>query len=271
MPSRRHTQLPFYDVFGIWPRPKRSVERVIADYKSKRSSQSAGAAAVEPPNPEPKSEEPKVEEPKPEEPKAEEPEVRQSGAQMPEEAPGADSSKADMLGLAQMMMMPEGKEPDPEKKDAGSEWTAEQDAELVELKKTMPWKQIAHKLGKPVGEIKKHWNILNAKAKEKEEKETPSSSEAAKTETPKEEKQKDERKKKEESKKGEAQREVKSERVVVFADERFSSQEMQLLLRLANRYDDGKWLAVASSFYDKTGRRVTPDEVHQRMDELFFA
>lgn len=38
-----------------------------------------------------------------------------------------------------------------------------------------------------------------------------------------------------------------------------------LVHKLAERYDDRKWLEVASKFFDKTGKRVHADEMREAL------
>ncbi|KAI9862466.1 MAG: hypothetical protein M1813_004317 [Trichoglossum hirsutum] len=49
------------------------------------------------------------------------------------------------------------------------------------------------------------------------------------------------------------------------ADEDWSKDELVLLLNIAKRYEETKWLYIASRFYDKTGRRVTAEEVKEKL------
>ncbi|KAI9664417.1 MAG: hypothetical protein M1829_005810 [Trizodia sp. TS-e1964] len=48
-------------------------------------------------------------------------------------------------------------------------------------------------------------------------------------------------------------------------DGKWSKDEVELLLRLSFKYDDGKWLSVASRFFDITGRRVSGSDVKSKL------
>lgn len=51
-------------------------------------------------------------------------------------------------------------------------------------------------------------------------------------------------------------------------DDFFSFGELQCLSELLVRDDGQKWLRIASSFYNKTGRRVHPDDIKEKFEEL---
>lgn len=52
--------------------------------------------------------------------------------------------------------------------------------------------------------------------------------------------------------------------VTLQEDDLFSFGELQLLSELIARYDVDRWGIVASRFFDKTGRRVHPDDVRDK-------
>jgi hypothetical protein len=41
--------------------------------------------------------------------------------------------------------------------------------------------------------------------------------------------------------------------------------QLILLLEIAKRYEQMKWLYIASGFYDKTGKRVSAEEVKEKL------
>ncbi|EME49068.1 hypothetical protein DOTSEDRAFT_76495 [Dothistroma septosporum NZE10] len=51
-------------------------------------------------------------------------------------------------------------------------------------------------------------------------------------------------------------------------DELFNFGELQLLTELINKNPDRSWLTIASLFMDKTGRRVHPDDIRDKFDEM---
>jgi hypothetical protein len=46
-----------------------------------------------------------------------------------------------------------------------------------------------------------------------------------------------------------------------------SFQEILLLHKLADQYEKEKWLRISSRFFDKTGKRITPDMAKQRIEK----
>jgi len=51
-------------------------------------------------------------------------------------------------------------------------------------------------------------------------------------------------------------------------DELFTFGELQLLTELVKRDQDLFWLRIAANFYDKTGRRVHPDDVREKFEQM---
>ena len=51
-------------------------------------------------------------------------------------------------------------------------------------------------------------------------------------------------------------------------DELFSFGELQFLSELLMHDDYGRWLRIASRFFDKTGRRIAPEDVRDKFIEL---
>lgn len=52
---------------------------------------------------------------------------------------------------------------------------------------------------------------------------------------------------------------------MVYADESLSTEEAVLLSKLADKYDKEMWLRICSKFFDKTGKRLDPDEARRHI------
>lgn len=50
-----------------------------------------------------------------------------------------------------------------------------------------------------------------------------------------------------------------------YMDDKFTLEEIILLHKLADHYENEKWLRVSSRFFDKTGRRISPDDAKLRV------
>ncbi|EEH46763.2 uncharacterized protein PADG_02861 [Paracoccidioides brasiliensis Pb18] len=50
---------------------------------------------------------------------------------------------------------------------------------------------------------------------------------------------------------------------ILYIDENFSFEEILLLNKLAMQCDEEKWLRISSRFFDKTGKRLTPQEAKE--------
>lgn len=66
------------------------------------------------------------------------------------------------------------------------------------------------------------------------------------------------------SKAGSEARFTMNEWVTLQEDDLFSFGELQLLSELIAKYDTDRWQLIASRFFDKTGRRVHPDDVRDK-------
>lgn len=49
-------------------------------------------------------------------------------------------------------------------------------------------------------------------------------------------------------------------------DPDFTVAELILLNQLAAKYEDDKWLRISSRFFDKTGKRLSPQEAKARVE-----
>jgi len=54
-------------------------------------------------------------------------------------------------------------------------------------------------------------------------------------------------------------------KVYYYLDNEFTLDEIILLHNLADRYEKEKWLRISSRFYDKTGKRITPEQAKSRI------
>ncbi|TKA69365.1 hypothetical protein B0A55_06157 [Friedmanniomyces simplex] len=187
------------------------------------------------------------------------------------------------------------------------DWTAEEDAELKKLMgggKTP--KQIGQEMKRGQGQIKKRWNdiggghnvvvVVQTDKKKKDEvvdaqkpmtkkekkaaKKVRDEKDAADAEKkqpePKKEKAKEKSKPaaaaKTPSKAGSAHggeaRFTMIEWLTLQEDSLFSFGELQCLSELIMRDQNQTWLRIAAAFYDKTGRRVHPDDIREKFEEM---
>jgi len=51
-------------------------------------------------------------------------------------------------------------------------------------------------------------------------------------------------------------------------DDLFSFGELQCLSELIMRDQSQTWLRIASSFYDKTGRKVHPEDIQEKFEQM---
>jgi hypothetical protein len=58
-----------------------------------------------------------------------------------------------------------------------------------------------------------------------------------------------------------------AKKTIFYIDESLSVEDIILLTRLEARYEDEKWLRISSRFFDKTGKRFTPDEVRKCLQQ----
>ena len=58
-----------------------------------------------------------------------------------------------------------------------------------------------------------------------------------------------------------------AKRTIFYIDENFSVEDIILLTKLEAKYEDEKWLRISSRFYDKTGKRFTPQEVKKYLQQ----
>ncbi|KAL1953547.1 hypothetical protein VTO42DRAFT_2603 [Malbranchea cinnamomea] len=148
-------------------------------------------------------------------------------------------------------------------------WTAEQDAELLRMKlENGTWKGIATALGRHVQDVKNRWGQIKPKDKghsegkqrEEENSESAKPSNSGETkcvsfvESPRTDK----------NKKAHSKKAATSP-----PDPDFTVDELVLLNTLAAKYEEEKWLRISSRFFDKTGKRLTPQEAKQRIERYW--
>ncbi|TKA62958.1 hypothetical protein B0A55_10650, partial [Friedmanniomyces simplex] len=187
------------------------------------------------------------------------------------------------------------------------DWTAEEDAELKKLMgegKTP--KQIGQEMKRFQGQIKKRWNeigggdnvvvVVQTDEKKKDEvvdaqkpmtkkekkaaKKAQDEKDAAAAEKKQPEPEKERAKEtskpaaaaKAPSKAGSAHggeaRFTMNEWLTLQEDSLFSFGELQCLSELIMRDQNQTWLRIAAAFYDKTGRRVHPDDIREKFEEM---
>jgi len=143
------------------------------------------------------------------------------------------------------------------------------------------FKQIAKEMKRGQAQIKKHWAEIGNTAKVDQ-------AEPKKTETRAEEPKHASKKEKKAAKKAEAEihaaaaekKDTKPDRrdgearftlhewQTLTEDSLFSLGELQCLSELAMRDQSQNWLRVAAKFYDKTGRRVHPEDIREKFEEM---
>ena len=143
---------------------------------------------------------------------------------------------------------------------------AADDAWLKKMKaEQMSWKRIAAKMGRAEHEIKTHWKEIRTDdaapatpkkpAREADEavptkhKKSPADAGTAKP------------------KPAPAAPSESEDYITLYEDDFFSAVELRLLADLMMRDDARRWLRISSAFFDKTGRRVHPDDVRERFEQ----
>ncbi|KAL2006094.1 hypothetical protein VTN00DRAFT_9748 [Thermoascus crustaceus] len=183
-------------------------------------------------------------------------------------------------------------------------WTPELDARLTELKNVnTPWISISIAMdNRPIAELKKRWNLLRAADVELERKTAATKKTKfgyERWDSEEEEEEEDsERRRYERKLEEKPKRRVSfsdplvipgkaksislqtdkpleppkhkdkgkdAKKVYYYLDNEFTLEEIVLLHNLADRYEKEKWLRISSRFYDKTGKRITPDQAKSRI------
>ncbi|KAF3480183.1 uncharacterized protein GIQ15_05530 [Arthroderma uncinatum] len=139
-------------------------------------------------------------------------------------------------------------------------WTDKEDEQLSKLKQdNVSWKTIAETMKWPVSDLKERWRIIKPPEPPKEAK--PDKEESKADNKKEKNKQKvafTEPSKDKPSKEG-------SKKVIYYTDESLSLEEVILLNKLAEKYDKEMWLRISSKFFDKTGKRLDPEEAKRHV------
>lgn len=164
-------------------------------------------------------------------------------------------------------------------KDKDAPFTAEDDEVLKRMKgENKSWKEIVEVLGRNQHVLKTHWKEINEAGGKNDNADTNNN-------------KKDKENKKDKSARAEQKPEptpskpasVKApsvagsngqarftmhEWMTLQEDDFFSFGELQCLSELMLRDERQRWLRVASAFYDKTGRRVHPEDIREKFAEM---
>ncbi|EGD91742.2 uncharacterized protein TERG_07960 [Trichophyton rubrum CBS 118892] len=134
------------------------------------------------------------------------------------------------------------------------DWTNEDNAQLKKLKEdNISWRKIAETMNWPVHELRERWRAIKPELPKKSQQEP--------------EKVKQDGVQEKQVVFMESVKEKKSKEIpkVVYADESLSTEEAVLLSKLADKYDKEMWLRICSKFFDKTGKRLDPDEARRHI------
>ncbi|EFR01544.1 hypothetical protein MGYG_04546 [Nannizzia gypsea CBS 118893] len=135
------------------------------------------------------------------------------------------------------------------------DWTDEDDAQLKKLKEdNISWRKIAETMRSSVHELKERWRVIRPEPAKQPQPEP----EKVKEDSPQEKKAVVVEPSAKEKKGKEAPK-------VVYTDESLSTEEAVLLSKLADKYDREMWLRISSKFFDKTGKRLDPDEARRHI------
>ncbi|DAA73481.1 TPA_exp: Uncharacterized protein A8136_4662 [Trichophyton benhamiae CBS 112371] len=133
------------------------------------------------------------------------------------------------------------------------DWTDEDNAQLKGLKEdNISWRKIAETMNWPVHELKERWRAIKPEPPKKPQPE------------PEKVKQDSVQKRVVFTESGD-EKKGKEAPKVVYADESLSTEEAVLLSKLADKYDKEMWLRICSKFFDKTGKRLDPDEARRHI------
>ncbi|KAM5432451.1 hypothetical protein MferCBS31731_007466 [Microsporum ferrugineum] len=137
-------------------------------------------------------------------------------------------------------------------------WTDQDNEQLMKLKQdSTSWRAIAVAMKWPVHELKERWRAIKPEPPEEPKPEKVE----VKAESP-------ENKKKvafTESTKEKKTSKESSKKVMCYTDESLSMEEAILLNKLADKYDKEMWLRISSKFFDKTGKRLDPEEARRHI------
>ncbi|KAF7187283.1 hypothetical protein HII31_11371 [Pseudocercospora fuligena] len=167
------------------------------------------------------------------------------------------------------------KKPGPNK-----EFTEDDDKQLRELMESgASFKTIAKQMpGKSKADVEDRWKVIDHSNKPDAKPEESKKEEPKKEEPKKEEPKKASSTKAPSAKAASVVSKARSHRsearftmgewMTLQEDELFTFQELQLLSHIIMRDPSQSWLRVASSFHDKTGRRVHPDDIREKFEAM---
>ncbi|KLJ06854.1 hypothetical protein EMPG_17653 [Blastomyces silverae] len=160
------------------------------------------------------------------------------------------------------------------------EWTTDDDDTLRRLKaEGMSWKAISTSMDRPVQALKTRWGIVRPAVEYKIQR--PHTSGQCETSS-RSQQQQAETQRRHERRVSFAEPLVMNgkndttstttytrnpKKKILYVDENFSLEEILLLNKLAVQYDEEKWLRISSRFYDKTGKRLTPQEAREHVQK----
>ncbi|QSS60377.1 hypothetical protein I7I51_05175 [Histoplasma capsulatum] len=170
-------------------------------------------------------------------------------------------------------------QPQPQSQQPQQGWTTDDDDTLRRLKaEDMSWKAISTSMGRPVQSLKTRWGIIRPAVEHK----IPRPHTSAQGETSlrsQQQQQQTDTNRRHERRVSFSDPLIMAGKVadnytstytrtphkkkILYVDENFSLEEILLLNRLAAQYDEEKWLRISSRFYDKTGKRLTPQEAKE--------
>ncbi|KAK2883362.1 hypothetical protein FQN49_000002 [Arthroderma sp. PD_2] len=135
-------------------------------------------------------------------------------------------------------------------------WTDKEDTELSKLKQDgTSWKVISETMKWPVNELKERWRVIKP--------EPPKESKPEKEESKADKKEKNKQRVAFAESKDKSSKE--SKKVIYCTDGSLSLEEAVLLNKLAEKYDKEMWLRISSKFFDKTGKRLDPEEAKRHV------
>ncbi|KAL9124149.1 MAG: hypothetical protein Q9217_006494 [Psora testacea] len=182
---------------------------------------------------------------------------------------------------------PETEKPTPTseiEKPAAAEWTEGQDAVLADMKQQgKSWKEIEEALpAKDRGALKERYRYLCAKkqkedgvvAQKEHEAECNDGKKAedkkGKTEAKADDAKGTEKKSNLKESKGKEQEGVLKkigDRPIIYMDsgDQLDAEELAKLYKLHAKAERGKWVEISSRFFDRTGKRITPDVLKEKL------
>ncbi|PGH21509.1 hypothetical protein AJ80_03177 [Polytolypa hystricis UAMH7299] len=151
-------------------------------------------------------------------------------------------------------------------------WTTDDDAQLRQLKaQNITWKGIATAMNRPVHDLKARWGIIRPYNPPPSNAGTSNTNGASRGESDGYQKAKNTRKVSfaEPTVTVEPAKASGSsgQRKLFYLSEKFTLDEVMLLNKIATKYDEEKWLRISSRFFDKTGKRITPQEAKKHVQQ----